>query len=337
MELPKHINEMLTRLYSNQYLGDEEIRNLDQWLKQVHSDPHANNWLQTNWEQSENIDRDIPFEEVRRRIAKYRQEKKVKSIRYWSGLLQKTAAILVLPLLAVSIWMVLNRQPNASPMMLATAKGERTHVFLPDGSEVWLNVDSKLKYATTYNATNRELILEGEALFKVAKGKKHPFIVTAHDMKVRAVGTEFNITAYETDPHASTFLKEGIVELSYKPKGEKELNYPMKPGEKAILNRNLKSIEIRKVVSENDIHWINGELYFENEPMDQVFRKTERWYDIKISYQLNDFTNETLTVNLKNSESIDRLMEIIDEAMGIHVKQNGNEYVITRNRKTNKR
>jgi len=336
MEVPKHIHTMLSRLYSNQYLGDEEISNLDQWLKQAQSDPLASQWLQANWEQSENVDREISFEEVQRRIAKYEQEKKIKRIRQWSVLLQKAAAILILPLLVVSVWLMMNRQPEASKMILATAKGEHTHIFLPDGSEVWLNVDSKLEYSTAYNATNRELKLVGEAFFKVAKDKRHPFIVTAHDLKVRAVGTEFNISAYETDPNASTFLKEGIVELKYFPEGKNEQTYRMTPGEKATIIRNVKSIRIAEATSGNDTRWTNGELYFENESMDQVFRKVERWYNVKISYQLNDFTNETLTVNLKDNESINRLMEIIDEAIGINVKQNGNEYVITRSKTPHK-
>lgn len=334
MEVPNRIYEMLTRLYCNQHLSNDEIRMLDQWINQVQSDPKVNQWLQANWEMSGNVDCDISFEEVQCRIAKYEQGKKIKRIRQWSVLLQKVAAILILPLLAVSVWLIMNRQPETSQMMLATAKGEHTHVFLPDGSEVWLNVDSKLEYSTAYNATNRELKLVGEAFFKVAKDKKHPFIVAAHDLKVRAVGTEFNISAYETDPNASTFLKEGIVELKYFPKGKNEQTYRMAPGEKATIIRNVKSIKIAEATSGNDTRWTSGELYFENESMDQVFRKVERWYNVKISYQINDFTNETLTVNLKDNESINRLMEIINEAIGINVKQNGNEYVITRNKRT---
>jgi ferric-dicitrate binding protein FerR (iron transport regulator) len=245
-------------------------------------------------------------------------------------LLQKAAAILILPLLGLSIWLMMDRQPQTAQMILATAKGEHTHVFLPDGSEVWLNVDSRLEYSTTFSASNRELKLDGEAFFKVAKDKKYPFIVSANDLEVKVVGTEFNVSAYKTEPNVSTFLKEGIVELKYFPEGKKEQTYRMAPGEKATIIRDEKSIRIMEVTSGNDTRWTKGELYFENEPMDQVFRKIERWYNVKISYQLDDFTNETLNVNLKDNESIDRLLEIINEAIGINVKQNGNKYVITR-------
>lgn len=333
MEAPKYIQEILARLYSNRYLSVDEIRNLDQWLNQFHSDPLIDDWLKANWEKSENVEHDISFEEIRRRIAKYEHERKSVRFNEWYGLLQKVAAILLFPLLALSIWLITDRQPQASPMALATAKGEHTHVYLPDGTEVWLNVDSKLEYSTAFNAVDRNLKLEGEAFFKVAKDKKHPFIVSANDLRVKVVGTEFNISAYKTEPNTTTYLKEGIVELKYAPSGKKEQTYHMLPGEKATIVRNEKSISIRDVVSANDTRWTNGELYFDNEPMDQVFRKVERWYNVKISYQIADFSNETLSVNLKNNESIYRLMEIINEAIGINVKQNGNEYVITRSKR----
>lgn len=332
MEEQKSIQEILARLYSNKYLGDLEIRNLEQWLSRFYSDSQIDDWLKANWEVSENIDYDISFEDIRRRIAQYGHERKSVRFKKWVGMLQKAAAILLLPLLVLSIWLLIDRKPNASPMILATAKGEHTHVYLPDGTEVWLNVDSKLEYSTTFNAYDRNLKLEGEAFFKVAKDKKHPFVVSANDLKVKVVGTEFNISAYKTEPRATAYLKEGVVELTYSPENKREQTYRMAPGEKATIFRNEKSINIQDVVSANDTRWTNGELNFDNEPMDQVFRKVERWYDVKISYQMTDFSDETLTVNLKNNESIHRLMEIINEAIGINVKQNGNEYVITRSK-----
>jgi ferric-dicitrate binding protein FerR (iron transport regulator) len=244
--------------------------------------------------------------------------------------IQKISAILVLPLLVLSVWLLMNPQRTSSTMMLATAKGEHTHVFLPDGSEVWLNVDSKLEYSTDYNATNRLLKLNGEAFFKVAKGQKYPFTVNALNFQVKAIGTEFNISAYKDDYQATTYLKEGIVELSYFPGKKKEQKLQMKPGEKATISLTEKSLDIANTSSENVLSWTNGELYFENETMDEVFKKVERWYNVKINYNLNDFVNETLTVNLKNGESIGRLFQIIDRAMGIKVEQKGNEYVINR-------
>jgi len=336
MVIPEHIREKIDRLYSNRYLGAEEIGSLENWLAQIKSDTQTEEWLSDNWELSGNLDVDISFDEILSRIKQYSHQSKTRRIRHFMGMVQKIAAILLLPLMILSVWLVLNSQHTSAVMMLATAKGEHTHVFLPDGSEVWLNVDSKLEYSIDYNVMNRSLKLKGEALFKVAKGKKYPFTVDAKGFQVKAVGTEFTVSAYDDDPHASAFLKEGIVELNYSLEGKKEQKLWMKPGEEATISLNNNAINITPVRSENSIRWTNGELYFENEPLDVVFRKVERWYDVKIHYNLNEFTNETLTVNLKKGESIGRLLQIVDEAIGVKVEQKGNEYVIIKKIKKGK-
>ncbi len=332
MDMHENISEKINRLYSNRFLGANEIRALEKWLNEAQADSQMEQWLNFNWEESINTDIEISFEEIRQRIEQRKQQIKVRQIRRWTELLQKATAILILPLLILSVWLMLNRQANEKPltMALATAKGEHSHVFLPDGSEVWLNVDSKLEYATDFNTTNRSLKLKGEALFKVAKNKKIPFIVSARDLQVTAVGTEFNISAYDDEPEASTFLKEGIIDFCYAPKGKKKESFRMNPGKMAIIDRKEVSVKVTDIATDNAIRWTKGELFFNNEPIDQVFRKMERWYNIKIHYKPEDFVNESLTVNLKNGESVGRLLEIMNEAIGIQIKQDRDEYIITR-------
>ena len=330
MDIPEHIKEKLYRLYSNEFLGEEEIKGLENWLVWARSDPKTEQWLLANWEQSINMEVDISLEEIYHRIEQYGRQTKTRRIRNLYFIMQKVASILIFPLLALSIWLLFNNQPTFSNMMLATAKGERTHIYLPDGSEVWLNVDSKLEYSTGYNATNRLLKLKGEAFFKVAKGQKYPFVVNALDFQVKAIGTEFLISAYDGEPMSTTFLKEGVVKLIYSPKGMQDKEITMHPGEEASISLAGKSVELNNVTSEKEANWINGELFFENETMDEVFRKAERWYNVKIEYNKIDFINETLTVKLKKGESIERLMQIIDRAMGIKINQNGEKFVIKR-------
>jgi ferric-dicitrate binding protein FerR (iron transport regulator) len=329
MDTAKHINEKITRLYSNQFLGSQEIVELEKWLAQAQSDPDVERWLAAHWDNAENAEAEISLEGIRIRIIQSKQKIKAQQMRRLMINLQKIAAVLVVPLIVLSVWLM-TRQPGGEKMVLMTAKGEHSHVVLPDGSEVWLNVDTKLEYATDFNQNNRLLNLTGEALFKVAKGKRHPFVVEASDFKVTAIGTEFNISAYDGEPVASTYLKEGVVKFDYTPgKGDKR-SLIMNPGEQATVAHADGSLHVRAVSGNNSDSWVRGELVFNNEPIDRVFRKVERWYNVKISYSFDDFANETLTVNLKNGESLARLLEIMDQAIGIQVKQNNNEYVITR-------
>ncbi|WP_372934627.1 FecR family protein [Mariniphaga sediminis] len=330
MNVPKDIVEIINRLYSNQYLGSEEIRNLEKWLKQSRDNQDTEQWLFSNWQQAENVNFDISIENIFERIKQYEKQSKSYRIKVLLKQAQKIAAVLAIPLLILSVWLLVNPRYKSSEMVLATAKGEHSHVFLPDGSEVWLNVDSRLEYTTDFNATNRHLKLSGEAFFKVAKKQKYPFIVETPDFNVKAIGTEFNVITYREAPYASTFLKEGAVELVYFPHSGKEQKVRMRPGEKASLNKKENTIVITNTLPQHEIGWLEGELMFENEPMDLVFEKTERWYDVRLEFNPDDFEGESLNVKLKKNESIQRLFEIIDEAMGIHVKQNGNDYVIRR-------
>lgn len=329
MDIPQHIKEKLDRLYSDRFLGEKELKSLEGWLNHVQSDKHAEQWLSSNWEIAENSDIEISFDEIRRRIASKEIQSRRLKLHKWMKTTQRAAAFLAVPLLILSLWLIVNRH-EPSAMTLATARGEHTHLFLPDGSEVWLNVDSKLEYATNYNAENRLLKLNGEAFFKVAKGKKFPFIVDMAGFQVKAVGTEFNISAYTDDSRSSVYMQEGVVDLSYFPEGKKEQTFQMKAGDKATISSNRKTINISHTASENSAKWIEGELSFRDEPLDQVFRKTERWYNIKIEYKWSEFSDETLTVHLKKDESINRLFEIMDQAIGINVVQNENSYVVSK-------
>ena len=330
MIIPEHISEKLDRLYSKSYLGQEEIASLEKWLDWAQTDPEMENWLRNNWEHSAHLDVDISFEEIRNRIKQRNSQFQHSRVQSILRQLQKVAAILMIPLLVLSVWLLIDRSPNQSTMALVTAKGEHSHVFLPDGSEVWLNVDSKLEYSTGYNTTNRSLKLKGEALFKVVKDKKHPFIVDASRFRVKAIGTVFSVSNYDNESQSSAFLKEGIVELSFTMKNLHEKKIRMMHGEQAIINSGKDSVKISKTNSENALKWSDGELYFENEPLDQVFRKVERWYNVSIQYDLKDFSNETLNVHLKKGESIDRLFQIMDQAIGIKIRQNDNKYIVIR-------
>ena len=193
MEIPTHILENLTELYRNRYFGSEEIEILEAWLKDVDANPEVERWLSYNWNRSDNKDIDISFDAIRTRIERNRLKSSRQAIRVFIRNFQKVAAFLVVPISLISIYLLIERNFEPLPMTLVTAKGERTHIYLPDSSEVWLNVDSKLQYATDYLAANRDLTLDGEAFFKVAKGKKFPFKVHTRKFCVTAIGCKIRL------------------------------------------------------------------------------------------------------------------------------------------------
>lgn len=329
MKIPENVKVILGKLYSNKILGPDELQKLESWLRVAQSDQQAEAWLKANWKKAADMEINLTFDEIRQRIKQNGEHLRKRKLQHWKYKIQRIAAVLLIPVLLLTSWMIFQHYQDSSEWLaLTTKQGERTHLVLPDGSEVWINVDSKLEYPTTFNQKSRSLKLQGEAYFKVAKGKRLPFAVKAGDFEVEAIGTEFNISAYPDDPNASTFLKEGIVKLNYSQNKGNRKSFEMKPGELAVIDPQKHAVKIEPSSNSYSDNWRNGELYFGNEPMNQVFRKMERWYSITIHYNPEEFTNETLVVHLKKGEPVERLLNIMDNAIGIVYHKSGNEYRI---------
>lgn len=325
MEQHNNIKRLLSLLYQQKYLAPNEMHELGRWLSQLENDQTFEAWLQNNWQNSSDLPVDISMDEIRSliRIKSGKKSSKTIILKYF----QRIAAVLVVPLLIVSA--VLVYQKISTPdnwVSLKTGKGERTHLTLPDGSEVWLNVDTELQYSVAFNQRNRNLKLNGEAFFKVAKNKINDFVVETDQFQVKAVGTEFGVNAYAGEPFAETYLKEGIVDVQLMTGTNEKIR--MKPGQKSIVSTKTNGLTISDFQHGSESEWTGGHLVFQNEDIPRVFRKIERWFDVTIQYNPEEFSNETLYLNLKSGETLDKMLQIIDNAIGIQVKRNGNELLI---------
>ncbi len=325
MDQNTNIKELIHRLYKKDFISEPEIKELDAWLSQLKTDQKFDSWLQFNWQSAEDVPVDISFEGIQRLVLK--KAKKPSGQKIIMNKFQRIAAILVIPLFLASTFLVYQKFNTPEKWVsLKTEKGERTHVTLPDGSEVWINVDSEIQYSTAYHESNRTLKLSGEAFFKVAKQQKNPFVVEAKNFQVKAIGTEFGVFAYSNEPESMTFLKEGIVDVNIL--GNDGSKIRMQPGQKSIIYRVGNEIVVKSNTLNSDMAWTVGRLVFQDEEIPIVFRKIERWYNITISYKTEEFLGETLFVNLNNGETLDNVLRIIDDAIGIDVIRNGNQLTI---------
>lgn len=325
MDQNSDTKSLIGRLYKKEILTATEICELEEWLSQLKNDETFEAWLLANWQVSENLPVEISFDEIRRLIRQKTQKTSVKSIVL--SRFQRVAAILIIPLLIVSAVLLFQKLDTQGQWLsLKTAKGERTHITMPDGSEVWLNVDTEIKYSPDYNQSNRTLKLNGEAFFKVAKNKRKKFVVEAGNFSVQAVGTEFGVNAYQNEPVAETYLKEGVIDVSLIASNNDKTR--MKPGQKSLIPNNATAVKVSVHQIGNEMEWTGGNLVFQNEDIPKVFRKIERWFNVSIKYNPEEFSNETLYVNLKRRETLDNMLQIIDNAIGIQVKRNGNELLI---------
>jgi len=195
----------------------------------------------------------------------------------------KYAAIVLVSLLIG--YLLQTELPQASTNQYAEVEvmyGQLGHLFLFDGTEVWLNSGSRLKYPSPFNQDERDVMLEGEGFFRVAKNKHLPFKVKTGKIEVEVLGTSFNVSAYDDEGSVSVVLEEGKVRLN-QPNG-KEIAI-MKPGELAELNLESNNLAISQVDTKNYTNWKDGTLEFSNEPLGEVAQKLERWYNVKIVIQ----------------------------------------------------
>jgi ferric-dicitrate binding protein FerR (iron transport regulator) len=194
----------------------------------------------------------------------------------------RIAAILVIPLfLALGfLYFQFNQYSSQKNVFVdvVSPAGSRTSLNLPDGSIVWLNGDSHIRYPAVFGQ-NREVKIEGEAFFKVKSDKKHPFLVSAKDVVIRATGTQFNVMAYNDIPEVSVILKEGKVAMEDE---NRTLIKEVDPGYELRYAKKSASISYKEINTENYSGWINGRLIFSYTPLSEVVERLERWYGIDI-------------------------------------------------------
>lgn len=168
---------------------------------------------------------------------------------------------------------------NAAFNTITTPNGGQYQILLPDGSKVWLNAASSLKFPTVFSGTERKVELNGEAYFEVAKNRKVPFTVDANGTKVLVLGTHFNVMAYEDEKLVKTTLLEGSVKLSHA-----DAVAFLKPGQQGTIAGNERDYKVQEADVASATAWKNGYFLFDNASLPQLMRQISRWYDVDVVY-----------------------------------------------------
>ncbi|MGS2739435.1 FecR family protein [Sinomicrobium sp. M5D2P17] len=173
---------------------------------------------------------------------------------------------------------------------LTVPKGRRFNILLADGTEVFLNSESTLRFPVSFEGEKqRQVYLKGEGYFSVAGNKEKPFLVNAEEMVVEVLGTRFNVRAYENDGCIKTSLQEGSVQVSGK--DSEEIPVTIAPGEAAFFNSKKGTISVNKIIIENDVAWTENRLVFIQEPFSEVIKKIERSYGVRIINENKELEN----------------------------------------------
>ncbi len=199
----------------------------------------------------------------------------------------KAAAILLIPVLITFSWYYINSNGLNKSMQyteILAPKGQISKCVLADGSEVWLNSGTSIKYNNQFNKKYRDIYLDGEAYFKVKRNHSKPFRVQTNTIQVQVHGTSFNVAAYPNLNTIETILEKGSVEIILNRKTRQTIF--LKPGERAVYDIQKQIVNIDKVDVQLHTAWRKGKFLFKDADLFMIFKELERIYDISI--QLED-------------------------------------------------
>ena len=258
-----------------------------------------------------------PDEALSRFKSRIHKKEKRLALRQVLGVIQRAAAVLFIPVFLLSAYLFIQQgQGNVRTLPGRTNPGVVSAFDLPDGSKVWLNANSELRYPSDFNADTRTVELTGQGYFEVTKNAHKPFIVKADkDYSVEVLGTSFNVSAYKDESMIETTLVEGSVKLNVV-SGGKRMTQMLKPNEKAEYQKGADKIKVFDVNTEYDTAWKNGEIIFRNHPMDKVLKTLERHYYVVFEVKDNEILKSIITARFKD-EQLPQVLEYLKLASGI--------------------
>jgi transmembrane sensor len=205
---------------------------------------------------------------------------------------------------------------------ISTPVGGQYSVVLPDGSKVWLNAASSLKFPAAFTGTERKVELTGEGYFEIAKNKHMPFKVKFNQEEVEVLGTHFNIMAYPDEEITRTTLLEGSVKIS-----KNNVKRILIPGQQAIYGLQTNGFNITTVNTDEAIAWKNGLFLFHNENIKSIMKKIARWYDVDVYYQ-GAFAGQEYGGRVSKSKNLSEILKNLELTGTIHFKIDGRRVTV---------
>jgi len=210
---------------------------------------------------------------------------------------------------------------------IATPKGGQYQIILPDGTRVWLNAASVLKYPVAFTSTARKVELTGEAYFEVAKNKAKPFIIHTAKQEVTVLGTHFNINAYADEPNTRTSLLEGSVKVA---KLNDAASVMIKPGQAALVGDpgSASRIQIASIDPDEAVAWKNGYFMFDSENLESILRKVARWYDVDITWQSRNSAQKEFSGTISKYSNASQVLKKLELTEAVHFKIEGRKIIV---------
>lgn len=309
-----HIEELIPSWLEGT-LSPEEREKVEQWKaaseenRQIFADS-LRAW--EGMEQLRRMKKYNPEKSIQQVHSKIEKQKRIRVL----DIFQKVAAILILPLIVATLWLALGKPQKTSESFVAwhtleIPAGMRSEFYLPDSTKVYLNSKTSLSYPLEFCNSFREVKLTGEAYFEVAENKELPFIVNTGRINIEVTGTEFIATRYPHEELTEIVLVKGGINLfqgDYLP--TKKDIIQLNPGEKALCLDSDSRLAIDKVNTEKYSAWKNGVLLFRDDPMPEVVRRLNRWFNVDIQLEGPELKGWAYTATFED-ESLEQVLELL--------------------------
>jgi ferric-dicitrate binding protein FerR (iron transport regulator) len=312
MDNRENIN-LLRKFYAGTS-SEEENKRLVAWLGSTPQDEldriFRNVWDESGFDISENEKRRMR-EGI---IARLESERKTpeaerpvhgKNKRLFS-FLKWAAAIVIITVTGFIGYRTGNSQGRVETFTACTEKGQKSKVVLPDGSIVWLNCETTIKYGSDYARKERRIRLVGEAFFEVAKNKDCPFVVTTGKVSVQAVGTQFDVRAYSDEDEITTTLIKGKVRA-----WSSDADLFLMPGERITYSKSSDGFGTKVLLGEDyGMPWRNGQMMFERSSLDEIAKDLERYYGVSVVFTDDGIRNIRYTGRITNT-ALENVLDLI--------------------------
>uniref|UniRef100_UPI0032171131 FecR family protein n=1 Tax=uncultured Draconibacterium sp. TaxID=1573823 RepID=UPI0032171131 len=284
----------------------EEKNKISQHLMDNEESREFYNSIKNTWALTKGGDEgdglNFEYEKLSRRIVKPRYM-------FFQSALKYAAVLVLAVVISYSLMNYLGgAETSADINEVICPAGQIAEVVLADGTHVWLNAESSIRYPSDFNGRNRTLKLKGEAFFDVTKDAENPFLVNVNNMQVKVLGTSFNVSAYPENSSIETTLVEGKVELLNR-QGKKILD--LNPGQMASYNLSGKKVLLSDVDTRFYSSWKEGKISFHNERLEPIMTKLERWYNVEFLFKNDEIKNYRFTGTILKHKPLFQVLEII--------------------------
>ncbi|WP_020530104.1 FecR family protein [Flexithrix dorotheae] len=271
---------------------------------------------------------------LQQQLKEKNQNGKVKKLKVSKKIYQTILVAASISFLLISTFIILPKYyttPEAEVVWTekSVPKGMRATYSMPDGSKIKVNSNSKIRFREDFAQNDvREVFLEGEAFFEVAKNPEKPFVVITNNIRTKVLGTVFNVRAYEGEHDIYVSLVEGSVAVYNKEQNNKAVPVLLTPSDQFIFNKTNSTGNIKsKTDLTSFISWKDNILIFNNEPLGKITEVLENWYGVEIIFQNHQLKNCLIKASFQN-EPLNNVLEVLKYATSLHYSTNEDGIII---------